>query len=429
MSGERTIQRLNPAKNPVLGNLPPEAIDSLMASAELLKLQDGDVFIREGEPTDSLYFLTWGEVAILKGEAEIDRSRSGAVLGEMGVVYQQPRSASIKCVGEVEVLKVMAADFLRVVDGYPTIWLNLLRDQMYKVTSSQNVRREQQSSIEKAENMLGRIVSPQVREKVLKATSPDQLLKGTLNEAAILFFDIKGFSSAAEKMPPDVLLRVLNEHIAIIDQAVTRHEGLIANYIGDAILAVFNCPVEIAAPGAAAVNCYLQARTQLDELRQQKKNDGDLFFELGAGINFGEIVSGAIGTEDRFNFTILGDEVNLAARLEGLTRQYPVEVILAESCVRRLPRDLQQQVVRMDRVQVKGRKNPENIYAMTRIDAEQREAYERALDTYLKGRFAEAALGFSRVNHPLAAYLRNRCSRLQTEETGAWPGHYSWLVK
>ena len=426
--GEQTLMRLNPKKNPLLGHLPQEVLEDLMSHAEVLKYQRGETLIQEGDPSDSIFFITWGEVAIMKGEFEIDRSSAGAVIGEMGVLTGSPRSASIKAVSECEALKVVGDDFNRVLDGHPSVLRTLLFEQMGKVTSSQAVRAQQKGEIEQAEGMLSKVCSPQVRDKVLKDKSPDELLKGTLDESAILFFDIRGFSSAAEKVTPDQLLQALNDHIAHIDKAVTEHEGMIANYIGDAILAVFNCPVQIPEPAAAAVKCYAQARKQLNEHKEKCKETGDLAFELGAGINFGEIVSGAIGTEDRFNFTIIGDEVNLAARLEGLTRYYPVEVIMSESCARMLPQDIFATVMRIDRVQVKGRKNPENIYAIGDFSPEDRQNYEHALETYLQGRFAEASLQFSRVAHDIGSYMRNRCSELEAE-ADKWPGHYSWLVK
>jgi class 3 adenylate cyclase len=426
---EKTIMRLNPNRNPILGNLPPEALDQMLAAAQVEKHAAGTEFIREGDPSDSVYFVTWGEVAIMKGGMEIDRQSAGGALGEMGVLTSTPRSATIVATEEIEVLKVMAEDFHAVLDSRPIVLRNLLVDQMNKVKSSQQVRVDQQTSLEQAESMLSRVVSPQVMDKVLKEKSPEELLHGTLDETAILFFDIKGFSSAAEKLPPDALLQALNDHVGIIDAAVSAQEGFIANYIGDAILAVFNWPVQIAEPGQAAMDCYIQARQALTELAEDRKAAGEVSFELGAGINFGEIVTGVMGTENRFAFTVIGDEVNLAARLEGLTRQYPVDMILSESCVRMLPASHKGMVMRMDRVQVKGRKNPENIYAMATLDKDDAENYEKGMETYLLGRFAESSLEFAKVGHPLGQYMRSRCARLQAEQLDDWPGHYSWLVK
>ena len=93
---DKTIFRLNPAKNPFLGNLPEPALEELMSRARVLQLHEGDVFIREGEPSDSIYFINLGEVVILKGGVEIDRQRTGGAIGEMGVLTGTVRSATIK---------------------------------------------------------------------------------------------------------------------------------------------------------------------------------------------------------------------------------------------------------------------------------------------------------------------------------------------
>ena len=159
---DRTIFRLNPAKNPFLGNLPIDAMESLMQLAKLQRLKDGEIFIREGDPSDSIYFISWGDVAVLKGGVEIDQMHTGAVIGEMGVLKKVPRSASIQCKGEVEVLRIEAVDFLRILDTQPAIWRTMLIDQMGKVTSSQDVRKNQEQQIVEAKEVFGRLVSPEV---------------------------------------------------------------------------------------------------------------------------------------------------------------------------------------------------------------------------------------------------------------------------
>lgn len=129
---EKTLFRLNPAKNPFLGNLPENAFEALMSRARVLQLKDGDVFIREGDPSDSMYFVNDGEVVILKGPVEIDRQRAGGVIGEMGVLTKAPRSATIRCAGDVELLRIEAEDFIRIVDSQPAMLRNLVIDQLQR---------------------------------------------------------------------------------------------------------------------------------------------------------------------------------------------------------------------------------------------------------------------------------------------------------
>lgn len=426
---EKTLFRLNPAKNPFLGNLPQNAFEELMSRSRVLQLKDGDVFIREGDPSDSMYFVNYGEVVILKGPVEIDRQRAGGVIGEMGVLTKAPRSATIQCAGDVELLRIEAEDFIRIVDSQPAMLRNLVIDQLQKVTSSHDVREKQGKQIVEAKEVFGRLVSPEVYERVISKRNADDLLNGTLEDAAVLFFDIKGFSTAAEKMGPQPLLKALNEHLAIINARISKHRGIVVNFIGDAVLAIFGCPVPAADAAAAGVRCYLEARAELNAFHQHRKETGEHCFELGAGINYGSLVAGGIGSKERFSYTVLGDEVNLAARLEGLTRHYPTEVIFSESCYDQLPADLKAQALLMDRCTVKGRKSPTGLYSLIDMPDAERDAYDAALNKYLAGDFLAAECAFNTIPGPLAAYMRRRCGQLQVEQGKFWPGYYQWDVK
>jgi class 3 adenylate cyclase len=426
---EKTLFRLNPAKNPFLGNLPEKAFEDLMGRAKVQQLHDGDVFIREGEPSDSMYFVNYGEVVILKGGVEIDRQRAGGVIGEMGVLTKAARSATIKCAGEVELLRVEAEDFVRIVDSQPAMLRNLVIDQLQKVTSSHDVREKQGKQIVEAKEVFGRLVSPEVYERVISKRNADDLLNGTIEDAAVLFFDIKGFSTAAEKMGPQPLLKALNEHLTIINARISKHRGIVVNFIGDAVLAIFGCPVPMPDAAAAGVRCYLEARAELNAFHQHRKATGEHCFELGAGINYGSLVAGGIGSKERFSYTVLGDEVNLAARLEGLTRHYPTEVIFSESCYDQLPADLKAQSLLMDRCTVKGRKSPTGLYSLLPMSDADKEAYDAALNKYLAGDFLAAESAFNSIPGPLPAYMRRRCGQLQVEQGKFWPGYYQWDVK
>ena len=284
---DKTMFRLNPAKNPFLGNLPEAAMEDLLGRAKVQQLKEGETFIREGEPSDSIYFVNYGEVVILKRGVEIDRQRSGGVIGEMGVLTKAPRSATIKCAGDVELLRVEAGDFIRIVDSQPAMLRQLVIDQLNKVTSSHDVREKQGKQIVEAKEVFGRLVSPEVYERVISKRKPEEMLSGTLEDAAVLFFDIRGFSTASEKMGPQPLLKALNEHLAIINARVAKHRGTIVNFIGDAVLAIFGCPVPLPDAAGAAVRCYLEAREELNAFHQHRKQTGEHCFELGAGINYG----------------------------------------------------------------------------------------------------------------------------------------------
>jgi class 3 adenylate cyclase len=426
---QKTFFKLNPRQSPVLSSLSQSAADALLATGTRVKVPAGEFLVHEGEQSDSIFFLMSGEVSILKGEHQIDTQGQGGALGEMGVLTNQPRTTSVRCITDIEVLKVGAAEFLQVVDANPDVLRAIIRDMVEKMRGTHQVRIQQLDSIQKATDILSRAVSPEVLNRIFEQLSPEELLEGRLNDAAIMFFDIRGFTSAAEHIPPRDLLRALNDHLAVIIECVARHHGTIVNFIGDAVLAIFNLPVPLKAPASVALNCYLECHRDMNTLLENRRAHGQICFDLGVGINFGTVVSGAIGAESRFSYSVLGDEVNLAARLESLTRHYPVEVILSESFYRQLDAELAGQCMQIDRVQVKGRESPLDLYTLVPFDDHHRRDFEMAFRDYLAGSFTEAANSFAGLNDRVSAYLAERCRYFTTRQVTDWPGYYTWDTK
>lgn len=425
----RTFFKLNPQQSPVLASLSRQAADALLATGSKIKVPAGEFLVREGDASDSIFFLMSGEVSILKGEHQIDTQGQGGALGEMGVLTHQPRTTSVRCITDIEVLKVGAAEFLQVVDANPDVLRAIIRDMVEKMRGTHQVRIQQLDSIQRATDILSRAVSPEVLNRIFDQLTPEELLEGSLNQAAIMFFDIRGFTSAAEHIPPRDLLRALNDHLAVIIECVARHHGTIVNFIGDAVLAIFNLPVPLKAPASVALNCYLECHSDMNELLAKRRKTGQICFGLGVGINFGTVVSGAIGAESRFSYSVLGDEVNLAARLESLTRHYPVEVILSESFYRQLDAELAVQCMQIDRVQVKGRESPVDLYTLTALNNPQRESFQQALTDYFEGDFSKAGDRFASIDDAVAAYLAGRCKQFATRQLTDWPGYFAWDTK
>lgn len=346
----------------------------------------------------------------------------------MGVLTSQPRTASVKCLTNVEVARLDAKTVLEVIDSHPAVLRALLREIVGKVKTSQQMRVHHLSNIHKAREALSKCVSAEVLDTYLDRYSPEQLLSGRNSQVAILFYDIKGFSAAAEKLKPRTLLKTLNEHLEIIVNNIARERGVVINFIGDAVLAAFNCPLELDNPADAALRCYLASREEMRRLHVARRQQGLRCFQLGAGLTFGSVVSGAIGTEDRFNFTILGDEVNLAARLESLTRQYPVELIMSDSFYGHLSSRMRSDCLLFDRVQVKGRKRPVELYTIPWQAVADRKAFTLAVRSYLKGQFRKASDRFTAQRGNLAGYLGARCKSLR-DRNALWSGYFPWESK
>lgn len=426
---KKHLLKLDPDQNPLLAKLSDQETEELLSTGKQYQLPAESFLVHDGEISDAIFFLLDGEVIILKDNQQIDQQGPGGVLGEMGVLTDQLRTASVKCLTDVDVLRVDAANFLKVVDANPNLLRALIRDMVEKMRGTHQVRLLQLDSIQKTKDILSRTVSPEVLNHILDQLTPEQLLEGSLNNAAILFFDIRGFSSASENIPPRDLLQALNEHLGLIIDSVEQYHGTIVNFIGDAVLAIFNCPVIIEAPTSAAFNCYLDCQNKINSLLNERRASNQICFELGAGINYGTVVTGAIGARNRFSYNVLGDEVNLAARLESLTRHYPVDVILSENCYQQLDPELAGQCIQIDYAQVKGRERPVRLYAISELEDQQRMVFESALKLYLKGSFGDAAKEFHNIPGKLSSYLAGRCDALAKEANPDWPGYYSWEVK
>ncbi|MDA0367775.1 MAG: adenylate/guanylate cyclase domain-containing protein [Proteobacteria bacterium] len=174
----------------------------------------------------------------------------------------------------------------------------------------------------------GRFVNPQIARTILD--HPERL-SGEVREATVLFTDIEGFTTVTEAMSPTDTINLLNEYFEVVMEPVSRHGGVITNFTGDSLLAVFNVPEADPDHAANAVRAALEIERQLNG----RTFGAGLAMRTRIGINTGDVVAGAVGGSDRLGYTILGDAVNLAARLEQLNKQYGSLIMVSEETARR----------------------------------------------------------------------------------------------
>ncbi len=178
---------------------------------------------------------------------------------------------------------------------------------------------------EKVKDVFGRMVSPEVREKLLEGSLS---LGGETARVAVLFSDIRDFSSISERMTAQEVVAMLNEYLTEMSVAVRNWGGYINNFIGDAIVVVFGAPMEQPDIETRAVCAAIEMRQRLESLNRRRKSIGLELLRSGIGISTGEVVAGQMGSLDRFLYTVIGDAVNVAARLEALTKEFPEYPIL-----------------------------------------------------------------------------------------------------
>jgi len=252
---------------------------------------------------------------------------------------------------------------------------------------------------------LERYVSKNLVKEILE--NPDgyySTLRGVRVPATMLFSDLVGFTTLAEKADPEALVAQLNEYLTRMTSVVFSNGGTLDKFIGDAIMAVWG---NVRSLGVAqdAKNCARAAlgmRSQLRQLNERWREEGRMGLGMGIGINQGEVLVGNIGSQERMDPTVIGDSVNLASRLEGLTRIYGVDILVGATAAE-LVRD-EFYLRSVARVQVKGKTKPVDVFTFVGArneDVEPEflkwlESYEEGLERFRARDFTEAKISFSR---------------------------------
>jgi adenylate cyclase len=267
-------------------------------------------------------------------------------------------------------------------------------------------------------------VSPAVVEEVLAL--PELKLGGAKKTLTVFFSDIRSFTSIAEKLTPEKLVHVLNEYLTAMTDLVFKHRGVVDKYMGDAIMAFWGAPLPDENHAYHTCLCSLAMVEKLKE-----KFD----FKIGIGINTGEMVVGNMGSHERFDYTVMGDNVNLGSRLEGLNKEYGSGIIFSQFTLAELKKTNQEKnlVYRfLDRVAVKGKNEPVEIYELMGLSTDTRWAdladkYQRAIEIFQQNNFSEAKRLFAEVlakypaDGPTRFYL-DRIDKILSGEIKDWDG-------
>jgi adenylate cyclase len=161
-------------------------------------------------------------------------------------------------------------------------------------------------------------------------------VSGQLAEVCVLFSDVRDFTTLSENMPPVVVTTVLQRYFDRMVKAVHRYDGTVDKFIGDGMMVLFGAPRKSEDPCGDAVGCALAMMAGLDTLNDEFRREGLPTLTIGIGINFGVVTVGNIGSSERHNYSAIGDAVNVAARLEGLTKDLGRKILITEAVVSRI---------------------------------------------------------------------------------------------
>lgn len=214
---------------------------------------------------------------------------------------------------------------------------------------------------EKLKGALGKFVNPEIAEKAMKG---EIKLGGERKVATIFFSDIRSFTAISEQLEPEEVVEFLNEYMTIMVRIISEHQGIVDKFIGDAIMAVWGVPESKGNDALNAVNATIEMRKALLEFNKGRGSAKKPIIKIGCGLNTGPVLAGQIGSEDRLDYTVIGDAVNLASRIEALNKPFGTDILISQDTYNVVKEYFDCEP--MQKIKVKGKSQPQQIYAVLR---------------------------------------------------------------
>ena len=299
------------------------------------------------------------------------------------------------------------------------------------------MERQQKAMIKGA---FSRYVSPDVVNDLI--AHPDKIaLGGERRELTVLFSDIAGFTSISEELDPEELVRLLNEYFNAMTELIFTYKGTVDKFIGDAIMAIWGAPVDLDNHALQACLAALEMQSQLDVLRRKWQSEGKAQIKIRCGVNTGLMVVGNIGGEARFDYTVIGDSVNLASRLEGACKHYGARIAISEFTYAHVQEHVL--VRELDLVRVKGKTKPITIFELiSTLDQPLPSEQQRALDLYAQGlhhykqrdwantlKHMQQVYDLDPHSRPASMYMERAQAYLDDPPPESWDGVFQMTTK
>jgi adenylate cyclase len=287
------------------------------------------------------------------------------------------------------------------------------------------------SNEKRVRSTMARYMDPELADRLVRAG--EDILGGTSAIVTLLFTDIRGFTTLTEQLGPQATVSMLNEYFTLMVDCIQHEGGMLDKFIGDAIMAAFGLPQPGTDDEDRAVRTAIAMIRSLDEWNPSRVADGKPPIGMRIGINTDTVVAGNIGSPKRMDFTMIGDGVNLAARLESACKQYDARILISDFTHRELNGVYRTREV--DRVVVKGKTEPVAIHEV--LDYHTNETFPNLMDVvndfrdgvdnYRRGAWDPAIGSFQRCLHAhpgdsLSAIYIDRCEQLRANPPETWDG-------
>jgi len=284
---------------------------------------------------------------------------------------------------------------------------------------------------------MARYMDPAIADQLM--ATGKEVLGGNISEASVLFSDVRSFTTLTESLGAQGTVGLLNEYFTLMVDCLQKEGGMLDKFIGDAIMAVFGLPLPREDDADRSVRAGISMLQELDRFNAARKERGMMAIDMGLGINTDEIVSGNIGSPKRMNYTVIGDGVNLAARLETACKQYGAKMLVSDATVKKLKGTYRMREA--DRVVVKGKTEPVVIFECLDYHTDKTfpnpmeviNHFKDGLGKYRKQEWDKAKAAFAEAlkAHPgdkLSKIYTERCDYFQKNSPGEkWDG--VWVMK
>tara|TARA_B100001741_G_scaffold209425_1_gene173173 strand:+ start:49 stop:948 length:900 start_codon:yes stop_codon:yes gene_type:complete len=287
------------------------------------------------------------------------------------------------------------------------------------------------SSEKRIKSTMSRYIDPGIANQLLETGS--EILGGQETTATLLFSDIRSFTSITEKLGAQGTVKLLNEYFEIMVECITEQGGILDKFIGDAIMAAFGLPISHEDDEDRGLRAGINMIKRLGEWNAQRLKESKAEIDMGLGLNTDKVVAGNIGSEKRMDYTMIGDGVNLAARLESACKQYNAKILISEYTFKKLRGTYK--IRHIDDVIVKGKTEPVGVFEV--LDYHDQRSFPGLMDVighfqegrehYRGGNFEKAIKSFETClkinkNDLLSQMYLDRCNKLKNNKNTHWKG-------
>ena len=285
---------------------------------------------------------------------------------------------------------------------------------------------------EKIRHVFSKFVPKEIIDDLIEKQSDEALLVGEKRNIVVLFSDIRSFTTISENNSAEAVVSFLNDHFSVMVDIIRKHGGSIDKFIGDAIFAIFGAPVSYEDNALRAARAAVEMTTAMAQVNTAGLVLPETGYAIGIGLHEGEAIVGNIGSSDKFDYTAIGDTVNIASRLEGLTKHYHQEILVSEDIAHKL--DGEFSIREVDRVKVKGKLDATSLFSLEEGEAalspEGMNNYIKAMKLYKQGNWGMALDYFRQVKELapedwLAQFYIDRCTEFKDNPPENWDGSIS----